>query len=616
MDRHVYAWHADGTAVAGWPALVVDRSKVAAIDPATHAVTFKPDSAANDDQGAIVDTPAVGDLTGDGEPEVVVGTNESYEETINAGSYNEAEYAPLGAALSPGNGRLYALKPTGLADNLALTNDGYVAGWPFKVGILQRGLLPLVGEGVTGSPIIGAVPCNGVTSSVRVGTVPAAGLAYLVNPDGQSCYGRTNGKDIALPSSGGLAADPVFLAAVGHPAFGTLAGQPSFLAPAAGVLRASDVVLPEYQGGRDYLAAWNTGTGQIAQGWPVAVNDLQFLTGPSVADLGGLPGQEVVGGSANLDLYGVTGLGAPIDSTWPKLTGDWLVMNPVLGTWGDGANKVLVTGTRSGRLLAYETAGGSCAAADWPQFHHDPANSGDARRDAVSPGFPTEIAADDTKVTFKAPGDDLLCGTATRYEASVDDGPFTTVGAAPQAAGTAESITLAGKKISVRAVDEQGNVGRAATVTRSTSGGGTGTARRRPRRRPLHPPATPTPTPTAPTAGPIVCAALPSVTITSAKANRRRAKIRGTAGPLCAKVKRVEVAISRRIEGACRHVRRNGRLAKVRRCRDAIYVRAKGVAKWRSKRKLRVAPGRYAVRVRAVTAAGPGRVTRVRINVK
>ena len=32
-DRHVYAWHADGTPVQGFPVLVADPDKVAAVDP-------------------------------------------------------------------------------------------------------------------------------------------------------------------------------------------------------------------------------------------------------------------------------------------------------------------------------------------------------------------------------------------------------------------------------------------------------------------------------------------------------------------------------------------------------------------------------------------------------
>ena len=109
MDRHLYAWEDDGERRAGFPVLMADRSKLASIDPETHAVTFKADAGAEFDQGAIVDTPAVGDLTGDGQPEIVVGTNESYAEPLNAGGLDQAAYAPLGAALTMANGRVFAL---------------------------------------------------------------------------------------------------------------------------------------------------------------------------------------------------------------------------------------------------------------------------------------------------------------------------------------------------------------------------------------------------------------------------------------------------------------------------------------------------------------------------
>jgi len=70
MDRHVYAFNDDGTTVPGYPELVVDRTKVKAIDPVTHAVTFDDVKVPDDlDQGAIVDTPAVGNLVGDERPE-------------------------------------------------------------------------------------------------------------------------------------------------------------------------------------------------------------------------------------------------------------------------------------------------------------------------------------------------------------------------------------------------------------------------------------------------------------------------------------------------------------------------------------------------------------------
>jgi hypothetical protein len=584
MDRHVYAWHPNGDPVDGFPVLVVDRAKVQSIDPDSHQVTFNvPGGGDEHQQGAIIDTPAVGDLTGDGRPEIVVGTNEEYAETINAGGQDMALYAPLGAALEPGNGRLFAIKPTGVpaADALSKSNAIYVPGWPFRVGLLQRGLLPLVGEGVTGAPVMGVVPCNGPTASVRVGTIPGAGLPYLINPDGRSCYGRSGGQDIALPTYGGKAADSPFLAAVGHPAFGTLAGKPSFLAPVAGVKRAVDVVLPEYQGGNDYLAAWDTATGKLAPGWPAEVNDLQFLTGPSLADVDGVPGSEVFGGTASDDLYGLTGGGTPVGADWPKLTGDWTVSNPVIGLWGGGKTKVLISGVRNGRLLAYETGAAPCAAAEWPQFHHDPANSGDTRRDAFAPGHVTEAAADGRVLTFVATGDDLQCGTAKRYEVTTSpramtefaDGRSVSVKDAPKAAGTKEKLTLQGaldRYVALRAVDEQGNAGRFVQFDRATG---------------------------AVTAdgvdGPSVAAKRcadrkrPRSRIKRVRLRRRSGiLVRGrTVDPGCARIRSVKVSV-------------------VRAGKQPRFRKARGKARWRARRARRLAPGRYVVRVRATDTRG------------
>jgi hypothetical protein len=449
MDRHVYVWNRDGSDVAGWPQIVVDRSKVQSIDPVTHQVRFKSGVGAEFQQGAIIDTPAVGNIDSDPENEIVVGTNESYREPINAGGLDEAIYGALGTALEPGNGRLFAFDHDGALKD----------GWPFKVGILQAEILPLVGEGITGSPVIGSVACNGAAAAPRVGTIPAAGIPYLVNPDGQSCYGRTNGKDNALPTYGGAATDQPFLAAFGHPAFGKLAGQDVFLAAGAGLQRALDVVLPEYQGGHDYLVAWNTATGKIQPGWPAEVNDLQFLTGPSLADIDGLPGDEVINGTASDDLQGLTAAGTDVSAAWPKLTGDWTVAVPAVGSFGDGDKQVLISLTRSGRVLAYETGAPRCAPASWPRFHHDNANSGDTRRDAVAPGALTDVSFDGRTLTWSAPGDDLDCGTAARYELEGADGA-----PEPAAAGTTQSMEVSGRRVTIRAVDEQGNVGPATTV--------------------------------------------------------------------------------------------------------------------------------------------------------
>src|SRR5207302_10248556 len=112
--------------------------------------------------------------------------------------------------------------------------------------------------------------------------------------------------------------------AVGEPAFGTLDGQTtSFFAPAAGLIRALDVVAPNYQkGGQDFIAAWNANTGQFAPGYPTVDNDLGLITGQAVgAVTGGAPAQEVLGGTASNDPQAYDAAGPPATPARPEPPG-------------------------------------------------------------------------------------------------------------------------------------------------------------------------------------------------------------------------------------------------------------------------------------------------------
>jgi Ca2+-binding RTX toxin-like protein len=271
---------------------------------------------------------------------------------------------------------------------------------------------------------------------------------------------------------------------MGLPAFGDLGGsQPAFIAPAAGVIRALDVALNEYQtGGQDFVAAWDTANGQLMPGYPRPVNDLQFLTGPAVGDVGGSAGEEVVAGTASMDLVALSRTGVPTSGRWPKLTTDWTIATPLLGSLGTvdtapGAPRVVVNLTRSGYINAYGTGAGACAPASSPRFHHDNANSGDFRRDATLPGRPYDRTVSDGEIVFRAPGDDLLCRAADAYEVVTSTGPITAanfgdagpLGGAPDpgAPGSAQTYAPpagAERYVAIRAVDEQGNVGRPLTV--------------------------------------------------------------------------------------------------------------------------------------------------------
>ena len=264
--------------------------------------------------------------------------------------------------------------------------------------------------------------------------------------------------------------------------------------PPCGLGRALDVAFPEYQRtGQDFIAAWILGAGAtLLPNYPQTANDLQFLTGPSVADIDGLPGQEVVEGSASKDLQAYTAAGTPVNSRWPKLSTDWTVANPTIGSFGTldtsaDARKVVIALTRSGYIHAYATDAPACSPGDWPRFHHDAANSGDYDRDAALPGRPTDLSLAGDKLSFTSPGDDLMCGTPRAYQLRTSNQPIdssnfdsaTPLSGAPDPAkaGTKRSYDLpaaARRYVAVRAIDEQGNVGRVAGLDRGGGGGGGG----------------------------------------------------------------------------------------------------------------------------------------------
>src|SRR5581483_2746213 len=158
-DGHVYAWHADGSVVDGWPVMLRDPAKLAAVDPVTHFLTHTADSGVRYDV-AILPTPSLADLDGDGKLEVISGVDEEYVETPNAGidpafivaqAECDAAHAgdPIAGALgqdnpvpclidSDGNNRIYALHGDGTkhaqtsATQASVHPDdqAYLPGWP------------------------------------------------------------------------------------------------------------------------------------------------------------------------------------------------------------------------------------------------------------------------------------------------------------------------------------------------------------------------------------------------------------------------------------------------------------------------------------------------------
>ncbi len=500
-DRHLYAWRPSetslaGSALPGFPVLVADPDKITSVDPVTNHLTFSTTRAEtnpgiDEDQGKLVDTPAIADI--EGKPTIIVGSNEEYlantgdEGGINAGNLTSTSLGAVGATgiLSFANGRVYAVKATGgtmICSDGACHSSAFDPGWPVKIGIIDAGLLPDVGEGINGSPVVASLRCPSGGTGLKIGVTPDAGPAYVLNPDGSSCYGTdpTSGHYNTLETDAksgiGQYDHPTF-AAVGYPAFGSFNGKTiDLFTPETGLLRALDVALNDYQGGQDFIGGFDPTTGQALPGFPAAVNDLQFLTGPVVGQITANGGQAVIGGTSSLDLAAFTAGGKPASPAWPKLTGDWTIATPTLGSFGTldsrpGAGKDVVSITRSGTLAVFRTPAAACSPSSSPRFHHDNWNSGNSSTDAVTPGHPLDSSVHRRVLSFTAPGADLMCGTAARYDLVTSNKPITpesfsaakplTGAPAPAAAGARQSITLprdAERYVAIRAVNAAGNV--------------------------------------------------------------------------------------------------------------------------------------------------------------
>lgn len=377
LDRHLYAWRDDGRAVKGFPVLLVDPAKVESVDPVTQMVTFRPDSKVGTG-GELTATPAVGDLDGDGRPEIVVGAQEQYDEPLNL-------FLPIGVPGKSANTRVYAVRATGTATPQA--NDAfpahpaeqaYLPGWPAAIAMSLADVFPTIGDGVATQAAIADVHGD-ARPEVVVGS--AAGPVYVLGVNGKSPY--FFGVPIALswmsPASfrwPRTTQDFPVLGAFGGPAVGQLqpGGKPEVAAPTIGLGRALDVLLPEFQYGDAQITAWNSQDASGIPGFPHTTSDLAFFVTPAIADVDGDGSNDVL---ATNGVYLLEGVGTKGNAKgWPKLTGGWSVGTPALGDWdGDGRAELAIV-RRDGVLLVWHTKAPASSLTEWTRFGHDGTNAG------------------------------------------------------------------------------------------------------------------------------------------------------------------------------------------------------------------------------------------------
>ena len=384
MDGHLYAWHADGSPVAGFPVRLADRTKVS-VDEATGKATPLAGADVKERGAKIVGSPAVGDLDGDGRPEIVVPTNEEYGQepggfAIESTLLNALVQlgGGLGGFTSDVQGRLYVVQPDG---NLH-AGGPFRPGWPARVPLLVSGLLPTVATGTSASPALADLDGSGHLATAISGSV---GPAILFDADGQPTLGSVGGQRRALatdfpnggfpnvpPSAG--SGDAPFLGALGSGAFGDLDGDglPEYVEPTGGLRALLDVGLPGRQAFADHsITAWNPRTGALLPAFPRRMDDMQFLGSPALGDVDGDGHADVVQGSGGYLVRAYRADGAT-PAGWPKFTHGWLLASPALGDVdGDGKIEVVAV-TREGNLFVWDTpAAATAAALPWQGFGRD-----------------------------------------------------------------------------------------------------------------------------------------------------------------------------------------------------------------------------------------------------
>jgi hypothetical protein len=444
LDQHLYAWNGQGQDLPGWP---VKLSTPGA--PGAEIIT----------------TPAIAQLDGHGPPEVIAATN---------------EVAP-GSPSSPGTifDIFNEIVGSGTGENpvYAVHGDGTpVSGWPVMVGVLAGDLLPMVLP--SNDAAVLDMNHDGTDDVVVSAATSLTDQGPKVVDGGGSTIDTFQSGPADSPDQGPI----VNLA--DYPSIGDLAGNGTPDVVKGGITLNGVANLLAVNQNLPYShveQAWDPATGDPLPGYPRATDDFQLLSEAAVARVAGSgPARQALVGTGMYQLHAYGPNGGE-SGNWPKFTGGWIESTPAVGDAnGDGKLDVSVV-TREGWSFLWHTGVPACDGSndEWWTFHHDEHNTANYGTDARPPGSPQDLRATrnaaDGSVTlsWKQPGDDLMCGSPARYQVLASahpifhpgDGHLIAGGDATGPAGKSVTRTLpresirGARHVAVLYRDEAGNWG-------------------------------------------------------------------------------------------------------------------------------------------------------------